>query len=125
MSKLVEAVKGLEQVKAPEWAPFVKTGAHKERPPMQEDWWDIRVASVLKKIQKFGPIGTNNLAKYYGGRKNRGVRPDIKRIGSRNIIRKSLQQLEAAGLIKNNDNGKAGRVLTKAGTDFLAKNKEN
>lgn len=125
MNKLVEAVKGLEQVKAPEWAPFVKTGAHKERPPMQDDWWDIRVASVLKKVQKFGPIGTNNLAKQYGGRKNRGHKPDVKRVGSRNIVRKSLQQLELAGLIKSNEQGKAGKVLTKEGTEFLAKNKEN
>lgn len=125
MSKLVKAVTALEQVQAPAWAPFVKTGAHKERPPMQDDWWDVRVAAVLKKVQKFGPIGTNTLAKHYGGRKNRGHRPDIKRNGSRNIIRKSLQQLESAGLIKNNEAGKAGKVLTKEGTEFLAANKED
>lgn len=125
MNKLITAVKEIKEVNAPPWADFVKTGAHKQRPPMQDDWWYIRVASVLKKVQKYGPIGTNNLAKYYGGRKNRGHRPDIKKVGSRNIIRKSLQQLESAGLIKNNEHGKAGRVLTKLGSEFLSKNKED
>ncbi len=28
---------------------FVKTGPNKDRPPMQEDWWYIRAAAVLRK----------------------------------------------------------------------------
>lgn len=119
--KLVEEIKKLEAVSAPEWAPFVKTGAHKERPPVDKDWWYVRSASILKKINKFGPIGTNRLAKQYGGRKNRGFRPEIKYDGSRNIIRKSLQQLEKAGLVQQVSSPKAGKVLTKAGKELLNK----
>lgn len=121
MSKLVEEVKAIKQVVAPQWAVFVKTGAHKERPPVQADWWHLRTAAVLVKVNKFGPIGTNRLAKMYGGRKNRGVKPEIKYAGSRNIIRKCLQQLESAGLIKQVQIPKAGKVLTKKGVELLKK----
>lgn len=121
MNKLVDEIKKIKEVEAPAWAPFVKTGAHKERPPVQEDWWFIRVAAVLKKVQGQGPIGANRLSKQYGGRKNRGHRPEKKYDGSRNIIRKSLQQLEKAGLIKQVSSPKSGKVLTKEGSELLNK----
>jgi len=121
MSKLLEEIKKFKEVSAPEWASFVKTGAHKERPPVQEDWWEIRTAALLKKINKFGPIGTNKLAKQYGGRKNRGHKPDKKYSGSRNIIRKCLQQLEKAKLIKQVSEPSCGKILTKKGKDLLNK----
>ncbi len=121
MSNLVELVKKVKGVEQPEWAKFVKTGAHVERPPMQEDWWFHRSASLLNKVNKFGPIGTNRLSKHYGGRKNRGVRPDIKVNAGRKIIRVALQQLEAAGLIKTQTGVNAGKVLTKEGAELLKK----
>lgn len=119
MSKLVEKIKATEEVQAPEWTAFVKTGAHKQRPPVNPDWWFVRAASVLKKIEKYGPIGTNNLSKQYGGRKDRGHRPEKKYNGSRNIIRKCLQQLQAAGLVQDNKSGRAGKVLTAKGKALL------
>lgn len=119
MDKLVDQIKKLNEVNAPEWAPFVKTGASKQRAPDNPDWWYVRVASVLKKVHKFGPIGTNKLAKQYGGRKDRGHRPEKKYNGSRNIVRKALQQLEKEGLIQNNKSNKAGKVITKKGKEFL------
>ena len=121
MDKLIAEITKLKEVQAPDWAIFVKTGAHKERPPVQENWWQIRVASVLMKVNKFGPIGTNKLAKQYGGRKNRGHKPEKKYSGSRNIVRKSLQQLEKAGLVKQVSEPKSGKVLTKKGTELLKK----
>lgn len=121
-NKLVTAIKKVKQIEAPEWAKFVKTGVSKERPPMQADWWFIRVSSILCKVQKLGPIGTNKLSKFYGSRKNRGHKPDKKYDGSRNIVRKCLQQLEMAGLIKQTDMPKAGKVLTKKGKELLNKN---
>lgn len=121
MSKLVSEIGKIKEVEAPVWAPFVKTGAHKERPPVNPDWWVIRVASVMAKVNKFGPVGVNRLAKQYGGRKNRGVRPDIKCNASRNIVRKSLQQLEKAGLIKQVSEPSAGKVVTKKGNDLIKK----
>lgn len=119
MDKLVEELKKMKEIKAPEWAPFVKTGAHKERPPVNPEWWHVRAASVLKKVNKFGPIGTNKLSKQYGGRKNRGHRPEKKYDGSRNIVRKVLQQLEKEGLVKNNTGNIAGKIVTKKGKELL------
>ncbi len=121
MSELVKEIAKIKEVQAPEWAKFVKTGNHKERPPVNKDWWTVRTASILKKVNKYGPVGTNRLAKFYGGRKNRGVRPDIKVNASRNIIRKSLQQLEKAGLIKQVSKPSAGKILTKKGKELIIK----
>ena len=119
--KLIKEISKVKEIKAPSWAAFVKTGAHKQRPPVNENWWQVRAASVLSKVNKYGPIGTNRLAKFYGGRKNRGHKPDKKYNGSRNIIRKCLQQLESAGLIKSNESGRAGKIITKEGKDLLKK----
>lgn len=124
MNKLVEEIKKHKQIVAPEWAPFVKTGANKERPPVQTDWWHIRAASILKKVNKFGPVGTNNLAKQYGGRRNRGHKPDRKVSASRNIIRKCLQQLEQSGLIKHQTTPKVGKVISAEGKALLNNTKE-
>lgn len=116
---LIVEIKKIKEVKAPEWAPFVKTGVSKERPPMNPEWWEVRVASVLCKIRKYGPIGTNRLAKHYGGRVNRGVKTEVKADGSRNIVRKAIQQLEAAGLIKQVDSPRAGKIISKEGNELL------
>ncbi len=124
MNKLVEEIKKQKTILAPEWATFVKTGANKQRPPTQTDWWHIRASSVLKKVNKFGPVGTNALAKQYGGRRNRGHKPDRKVSASRNIVRKCLQQLEAAGLIKQQSIPKAGKVVTAEGKALLNSTKE-
>jgi len=121
MSSLSEELKKVNEIKAPEWAPFVKTGAHKERAPENPEWWHVRVASLLKKVNKYGPIGTNQLAKQYGGRKNRGHRPERKYTGSRNIVRKGLQQLEQAGLIHQVNHPKAGKMVSKEGRELLKK----
>ena len=125
MSKLVSELKKMKDIKAPNWAPFVKTSSGKERPPQRSDWWHVRAASVLSKIHKFGPIGTNKLSKQYGCRKNRGHKPERKVDGSRNIVRKCIQQLEAANLIKQVKFTKAGKVLTKEGTELLKRVKKN
>src|SRR5210317_818653 len=93
-SEVIEAVaedlKKSENIKAPSWATFCKTGAHRERPPLREDWWFVRASSILRKIRLLGPIGVSKLRVKYGGRKNRGVRPEIFKKGSGSIIRKVL-----------------------------------
>lgn len=125
MNKLIETLEKDKNIVAPEWAKFVKTGVHKERPPMQDNWWTIRAASALRKVAKHGPIGVNSLAKQYGGRQNRGYKPDVKKSGSRNIVRKVLQQLEQAGYIHANSNGKAGKIVTQKGKELLVNTKED
>jgi small subunit ribosomal protein S19e len=103
----------------PEWAKNVKTGAFAERPPQNPNWWYTRVASVLRKIHIHGPVGTNKLRTWYGGRKKRGTRPEKHGIGGGKIIRTSLQQLEKAGLVQT-IKGK-GRVVTPKGQSLLEK----
>ena len=115
--KAAQKLKSVPEVGPPEWAGLVKTGVHKERPPVQEDWWYIRSASVLRKLYLGQPVGVSRLRKVYGGRKNRGHKPEHKRKASGNIIRKVLQQLEAAGMVKT-EKGK-GRSITQKGRAFL------
>ena len=120
VDKAAEALKKIEDIKAPEWAEFVKTGPAKERMPIEKDWWYKRAASVLRKVYLNGPIGVSRLRVKYGSKKNRGVRPEKFYKGSGNILRKILQQLEKAELIKQND-GKKGRIVTDKGKSFLDK----
>ncbi|OPX62427.1 MAG: 30S ribosomal protein S19e [Methanomassiliicoccales archaeon PtaB.Bin134] len=119
--KLIENVaqklKDSGAVNPPEWAEFAKTGVHTEKAPIQADWWYTRAASVLRKVYVKGPIGTSKLAAEYGGFVDRGSRPNKAVKGSRSIIRKSLMQLEAAGLVSKNKNN--GRVVTPKGQALL------
>ena len=69
--KLAETLKS-EDIPAPEWAPFVKTGVHANKPPQKSDWWYTRCASLLRKIYVHGPMGINELCSMYGGGKPHG-----------------------------------------------------
>ena len=72
IEKASEELKKLESIKAPECAVFVKTGVHKERPPVNNDWWYVRASSVLRHVYRFGPIGVSKLRIKYGGKKKHG-----------------------------------------------------
>ena len=109
--------KNVPEVTPPKWAEFAKTGAHAERPPQNPDWWFIRAASVLRKIYIMGPIGISRLRKEYGGSKRRGLRPAHFVKGGGSIIRKVLQQLEGAKLVKILE--KKGRVVTDEGKGLM------
>ena len=120
--KAAEELKKVPEIKAPAWAPFVKTGMHKERPPADSGWWYVRVASVLRAVYRLGPVGVSKLRAKYGGKKNRGVKKEHFFKGSGNILRKSLQQLEKAGFVKFAEKGvHKGRIVTPKGKSFLDK----
>ncbi|MBI3027189.1 30S ribosomal protein S19e [Candidatus Woesearchaeota archaeon] len=120
--KAAEELKKIPEIKAPAWATFVKTGMHKERPPVNGDWWYIRTASLLRAVYRLGPVGVSKLRTKYGGRKNRGVKKEHFYKGSGSILRKSLQQLEKAGFVKFAEKGvHKGRVVTPKGRSFLDK----
>ena len=122
IEKTAEELKKIPEIKAPDWAEFVKTGMHKERPPLRKDWWHVRAAAVLRWVHIRGPVGVSKLRTRFGGKKNRGVKPDRFYKASGNIIRKALQQLEAAGLVKNKDDSvRKGRVTTPKGISLLEK----
>ncbi|PIU30130.1 30S ribosomal protein S19e [Candidatus Woesearchaeota archaeon CG07_land_8_20_14_0_80_44_23] len=117
---VAEELKKIGEIKAPQWANFVKTGVHKERPPMQRDWWHIRAAAVLLSVGKLGPVGVSKLRTKYGGRKNNGYSPEHFYRGSGSIARKILQQLEGAGLVEKGKKGiHKGRIITKKGVELV------
>lgn len=122
LKKTAAALKKEKLVQPAPWSIFVKTGHHKERFPEDPDWWYVRAAAVLRSIAKLGPIGTQKLRTKYGGRKNRGHKPEAFYKASGSILRKILQQLETSALIKQVQKGAhKGRVLTAKGTSFLDK----
>jgi small subunit ribosomal protein S19e len=108
-------------VKPPAWANFAKTGSHREAPPIQEDWWYTRMASLLRRIYLDGPVGVQRLRTYYGGRKNRGHKPERFRRAGGSVIRKNLQQLESLGFIQKNKSKKSGRIVSEEGKKFINK----
>jgi small subunit ribosomal protein S19e len=117
--RLAQDLKERKEIQAPEWTPFVKTGAHKERAPDNPDWWYTRCASILRKIYMRGPVGTEKLRIAYGGRKRRGVKPNHFHRGSGAVVRTAIQQLERAGFIKKR--GNKGREMTGIGRSYMDK----
>ncbi len=118
ISRVADKLKKIKEINPPEWAKFVKTGPHAERPPTQRDWWYIRCASILRRVYIDGPIGVGRLRTWYGGRKNYGHSPEHHVDAGGAIIRKALQQLEAAGLVEKADKG---RKVSPKGQSLLEK----
>ena len=118
IEKLAQYLKeNVDEITAPSWASIVKTGPHVERQPQNPDWWHIRCASLLRKIYVHGPIGVEKLRAQYGGRKDFGVKPEHAAKAGKAIVRKALQQLEAAGLIETLK--PKGRRMTSEGRKLL------
>jgi small subunit ribosomal protein S19e len=118
--KLIEKVAGIlkenDNIVPPEWAGNVKTGVHKELSPINDDWWYIRCAAVLRKIYIDGPVGIERLRSVYGGKKDNGSTPYHKAKGSGSIARKTVQQLEAVGYLQK---VKEGRTVSSKGRSML------
>ena len=118
IGKAAAKLKERSELKPPEWAAFVKTGVHKEKPPEQADWWYTRSAAVLRKVYTRGPIGVERLRAEFGGKRDDGSSPYHAKRGSGSITRGVLQQLEDAKLVKR-DEARKGRVVTPDGRRFL------
>ncbi len=116
ISRLANILKN-EDIPAPSWTPFVKTGEHAERPPHERDWWHTRCASLLRKIYLQGPIGINELCKEYGGGKPSGYGAAHHRNAGGAIIRNAVQGLEKLGYVEKVE--KKGRVISKQGMQKL------
>ncbi|RLG12281.1 30S ribosomal protein S19e [Candidatus Pacearchaeota archaeon] len=123
--KLAEALKQIPEIKEPEWAKYVKSGAAKERPIDDPDFWYKRTASILRQIYKKRIVGVNRLRTKYGSKKNRGYAPERFKRASGKIIRTILQQCDKSGLteiaedIKNVKSKKPGRQLTQKGKELM------
>ncbi len=116
INKVALRLEESKKVVPPEWAAYVKTGIHKELPPTQENWWHIRCASILRRIYIDGPVGVERLRSFYGGKQNRGSKPERFVKGSGSILRHAIQQLEQIGYLHNT---KKGRTISPAGQSFL------
>ena len=116
ITSLAEQVRGLPGVQEPEWARYVKTGSHAERPPENSDWWFTRAASLLRKLYIHGPVGLGDLERAYGGSKALAYAPKHHRDAGGSSIRKALKQLEQAELVAKTPKG---RVLTPKGRAML------
>lgn len=123
--KLAEALKNIEEISAPEWVAFVKSGVAKERPIEDKDFWYKRTASILRQIYKKKILGVSRLRTKYGSKQNRGMRPETFKRASGKIIRSILQQTDKAGLtevakgITGVRNMRPGRKLTENGKQLL------
>lgn len=106
---------GLEK---PAFVGIVKSGAHVERPPEDQDFWYVRCASVLRQAYINEGVGVQKLRRHYGGAKNRGVKPEKHVPAGGSTIRKAMQALEKAGLMQK---AKKGRKLTPKGRALLDK----
>ncbi|MEW6528756.1 MAG: 30S ribosomal protein S19e [Candidatus Micrarchaeota archaeon] len=107
-------------VTTPSFIGSVKTGAHNERLPEQDDFFYVRCASILRQTYIRNVVGVQRLRLHYGGKKNRGVKPNKSVRAGGSIIRKALQALENAGFIEKIEKGKIkGRKLTPQGRKLL------
>ena len=118
INKLSEILKN-EDIPAPEWTTFVKTGTHEEKPPQNSDWWHVRCASILRKIYLHGPLSVSDLRSMYGGGRPVGYGAAHHKDASGAIIRNAIHGLEKLSYVKKLD--KKGRILTKQGTQKLDK----
>ncbi len=114
IQRAAEKLKG--KVEKPAFVGVVKSGAHTERPPQDENFWYIRCASILRQAYVNNIVGVSRLRKHYGGRKKRGVKPEHHAPAGGSIIRKAMQELEKAGLLKK---AEKGRMLTPEGRKFM------
>ena len=116
ISRLTEILKN-EDITVPDWASFVKTGAHAEKPPQNSEWWYVRCASILRKIYFHNPVSIKELRSMYGGAKPIGYGAAHHKDASGAIIRNAVHTLEKLGYIEKVE--KKGRILTKQGIKKL------
>jgi small subunit ribosomal protein S19e len=117
IERMAQKLKSNDKIVVPEWAPYVKTGVHREKAPTERDWWHTRVAAILRKVYVYGPIGTTQLSAKFGGPRDRGSKPNRAMTGSRSIVRQSLKQLESCGFVTGLK--KKGRVISPQGQKFI------
>ena len=106
-----------QEIEPPPQMAHAKTSSHKEEPPKNPHFWYIRCASLLRKVYMHGPIGVEHLREQYGGLTKKGDVGKHKTEGGGFAVRRPLEQLEKAGLVKTVE--RKGRKITKSGTSLL------
>ena len=116
INRLSEILKK-EDIPAPVWASFVKTGTHADKPPQNSEWWHVRCASILRKIYLHGPLSVNELRSMYGGGRPVGYGAAHHKDASGAIIRNAIHGLEKLGYVEKVE--KKGRIISKQGMQKL------
>lgn len=110
-----------DAIAEPDWFAYAKSGSGRELAPVQEDFWSVRAASLLRKVAIDGPVGVDRLRTAYGGPKQGSnryrVRPNRKVDASGKVIRELLQQLAEVGYVEIAEG--EGRQVTGAGRSLL------
>lgn len=114
---MAKRLKDFQEIEPPSHMAFAKTGSHREDMPKNPDFWYVRCASLLRKIYIHGPIGVAHLREQYGGLTKKGDVGKHKREAGGFAVRRPLEQLEKAGLVKTVE--RRGRITTKEGTSLL------
>jgi small subunit ribosomal protein S19e len=117
IEEIARDLKTNRKVGQPGFTLYVKSGAHRERAPQNQDWWYVRCASILRRLYLDGPHGVQSLRSYYGGTRNRGVAPSHFKKGGGKVIRSCLQALEGQGFLVKVE--KTGRRVSPAGEKYL------
>ncbi len=107
-----------EKMKKPDYLNYAKSGADRERPPEDPDFYWVRSASILRQVYANGPVGVSKLRTRYGSRKEHRVHRHHHMQSGGSIIRDAFDGLEQLSLIKKT---KRGRVITPQGKSFLDK----
>jgi len=98
----------------PGWVDTVKTSHSKEMPPLNNDWYYVRAASVARHVYMRKTVGVGRLRKVHGAQKNRGSRPSHHTNASGSVDRHVMQSLEKIGVLEQ-DEDKGGRRITQSG----------
>ncbi len=121
IDKCAEEFSKMKEMQMPENFTCSKTGSHKKYSPSNPNWWYIRAASLLRRVYLSGPVGVSRLRSYYGGRKERGHKPEKTVRSGGGSIREILQQLETVGFVEKNKGKKPGRIISQKGDNFVKK----
>lgn len=117
IDEVAKKLKKEKTVKIPEENKYTRTSMNRENLPEDKDWWYTRCASILRKVYMNKGVGVQSLRAEYGGKKDMGSKAYKARMASGTVVRRALQQLEEADLIKKIKGH--GRTVTSKGRSFM------
>ena len=112
-----EVLKNNDKFIVPKWVDIVKTGCHKELPPMDVDWYYVRAAAIARKIYLRQGTGIGALKKRFGGSYRRGAAPERHQDAAGGLIRTILLNLDDLNMTEKCEKG--GRKVTRSGQQAL------
>ena len=111
-------LKRIGKIEVPKWADLVKTASYKELAPYDPDWYYIRAAAIARRVYLRGGIGVGAFKRIFGGKINRGTRPETFKTGSGSICRHILKELESLKIIEKVPSAKGRRITAQGQRDL-------